>query len=303
MGVSQAATGRLARVESWVNGPALLAVLLWGGMVPFTKYALGEFPVMTYTALRSLGAAAILFAFVALRGQPLGVDRADWRRLLIAGLAGQGFFHLFTLLGLQYTSATHNILLFSTSPIVGAAILWAFRRYRPTRRVAFGILLGFAGVAMLVHDAGAIGGGSSLFGDALTLIGTLGWVVLTVVPGPLTRRYGAILVTAWMQALATLAVLPFALGELGRLAERPPSWLPWLSLLYSVVLGSVVAYSLWQRAARELGPTGTLIYVYLEPLVTIALAIPFLGERLDAIQALGAVVLLAGVGLAQRRTG
>src|SRR5262249_6493495 len=43
----------LARVEAWVSPGALVAVLLWGAMVPFTKHALAEFPVMAFTALRA----------------------------------------------------------------------------------------------------------------------------------------------------------------------------------------------------------------------------------------------------------
>ncbi len=294
------ATGRAKPRGAWINLPALLAVVLWGIMVPYTKVALAEFPAMPFTALRCLLAAAILFLLLRLRGVDLGVAHADWPRLVAAGTLAQGSFMAFTLLGLQYTTATHNILLFSTSPIVGALALWALGRYRPTPRAGVGILLGFAGVALLVGSGDDRPGGATLLGDALTLLGTLGWVGLTVIPQRLTARYGALLVTAWLQLLSAAAIAPLALPALPALVAQPPALGAWLALLYSVVAGSVIAYSLWQHAVQALGSTGTLVYGYLEPLVTILIAVWFLHEPFGPIQAGGAVVLLLGVALAQR---
>lgn len=289
------------RPFAWVNVPALLAVLIWGAMVAFNKYALIEFPVMTFVVLRALAAAAVMFLFARWRGMPLGIERGDWRRLVAAGCLGQGFFQAFTIGGLRYTTATHNILLFSTTPIVGALLLWLFRGQRASARGLLGIVIGFAGILLLVLGGeSAEAGGGSLFGDTLTMVGTLGWVALTVLPAPLTRRYGALLVTAWLQLLAGLLLLPLALGDVGQMFERPPGLLPWLAFLYGAVFGTVVGFTLWQRAVQQIGAAGTMVYAYIEPLATILIAWLLLGERMGPVQALGAVVLLAGVALAQR---
>ena len=57
---------------------------------------------------------------------------------------------------------------------------------------------------------------------------------------------------------------------------------------------------IWLHTAHRLGSAQTLVYGYLEALITIALAVRFLGEGFDALQALGAAILLVGVGLARR---
>ena len=287
-----------------VNLPALLAVCIWGSVFPFAKVGLAEFPALAFTALRPLVAGVLLFAWLGLRGRSLGVERGDWPRLLAAGLAGMAVFQFFTFVGLKYTTTTHNVLLYATSPLLGAGLLWALGRRgaRPGVQEVAGLALGFIGVALLVlgAGAGADGGEATLFGDGLSLIGALGWVGVTLLPGRLVGRYGPLHVSAWLAFVSGAVLLPPALGELAAVAAAPPSAVAWLALLYNAVAGMIVAMALWQLAAHRLGPTATLVYVYLEPLVAVALAVLFLGDRLGPLQAVGALALLAGVGLVQR---
>lgn len=291
---------RVRRVAKWVNLPALVAVLIWGAVFPFGKFALAEFPPLAFAALRPLIGAWLLMGFLLARGDDLRIERRDWARLLVAGVGGVGVFQWFTFVGLGYTSASHSALLYATSPLLGAAILWVASRQAPGRWSLAGLLLGFAGVTLLILGGEASAGGATLLGDLMTLVGALAWVVVTVVPAPLVRRYGAVPVTAWLILLAALAMLPTALEEIWQVALRPPSPLAWLAVLYIGVMGIVVANALWQRAVRALGPTAALVYVYVEPLVAVGLAALLLGERLDPVQLLGAVVLLVGVGVVQR---
>ncbi len=283
-----------------ISLPALLAVLLWGAVVPLSKLALADFPALAFATLRPLLAAALLFAWLAGRRERLLVERREWPKVLLAGLAGMGVFQFFTFVGLRFTSATHSVLIYAASPVLGVALLWAARQARLAAGTLLGVLLGFAGVAILVLGGQTDAGTATPFGDALTLIGALGWVGVTVLPQPLVRAHGAVFVTAWLDLLAGLAILPFALPEIAAVVVAPPPTATWLGLLYSAVLGMIVANALWQRAVRALGPAQTLVYVYLEPLLAVLLAVVLLGERLDAVQAVGALALLAGVGLAQR---
>lgn len=296
---AQAAGGRgLARAGAWVNLPALAAVVIWSGVYPFSKYALGEFPLLSYVALRPLIASTMLFGFLAVRRQPLRVERADRPRLLLAALAGMVTFQLFFIIGLEFTSASHSALLNASSPLLGAAVLLLAGRYRPDRRSALGLVAGFAGVAILLSGADAAG--AALSGDLLTLVSALGWVVVSTVPRPLVARYGPALVAGWMIVCAAVVTLPLGLSTLGELIANPPSLLAWGALIYSSVLGMFMANVLWQRAVHHLGSTQTMAYLYLQPFLALLLSAALLGERLTPTQALGGLIALAGVGLVRR---
>lgn len=208
------------RVVDWltlgrarVNAPALLAVLVWGAVYPFAKYALAEFPVMAYTALRPLLAAALLFGLVRLRGERASIARGDWPRLLAAGLCGMAVFQIFFISGLRRTSASHSALLSATSPLIAGVLLWGARRWSPDRRSVLGLLLGFLGVTFLVRGS-AGDTGVTLAGDLMTLLAAVGWVGVTTIPVPLVARYGALRVTAWMVLLSGVAAVPLGAPDI-----------------------------------------------------------------------------------------
>ena len=75
------------------------------------------------------------------------------------------------------------------------------------------------------------------------------------------------------------------------------SWGTWLALAFSSVLAAALAYVIWFKSIGEIGASKTVIYNNLIPPVAIFVALALLGERLSALQALGAAVILVGVAL------
>jgi drug/metabolite transporter (DMT)-like permease len=280
---------------------ALTAVLIWSGTFPIAKYALDEFPVMSYAAIRPFLAAALGFGLLKLRGEGIGVARGDWPRLLVAGFLGMALFQICFIVGLGETSASHSALIASAAPpILGALVLWGWRGERPGRRTAIGLALGFIGVALLVGDPNAEG--ATVRGDLISLLAALAWVLVTIVPVPLVKRYGALRISSWLILFAGTSFVPFSLGALRSTAEHVPSLLAWGSLVYTALLGMVTANSLWQRAVQSLGAGGTMPYLYLQPLLALALSALLLGERMGPLQTGGGLLAMAGVVLVTRRS-
>jgi drug/metabolite transporter (DMT)-like permease len=287
------------RFDSVVNWPALGAVVFWSAMSPFAKWALEEFPALAYTAFRPVIAAVLLFAVLAIRKQPILVERRDLRRILLAGTLGMGLSQLCYISGLARTSVTHNVILISCSPLLAAGYHWLVKRERLDPRSAFAVLGGFAGVVLLVASGGG-SGGASLLGDVLSLGAAVTWMAATIWPAPLLAKYGALRTTVWMLSASILITLPVSVSSVADSLANPPSAAAWGSLLYSAVFGILIGNSLWQRAVQQVGASRTLIYLYLEPVGALALAALFLGERLGPLQALGGLLALAGVVLVRK---
>jgi drug/metabolite transporter (DMT)-like permease len=152
---------------------------------------------------------------------------------------------------------------------------------------------------MLVGDPSAEG--ATIAGDLISMGAALAWVVVTIVPAPLVRRYGAIRVSTWGILCAGVAFVPVSLGSLRETAQDPPSLLAWGSLLYTAILGMVTANTLWQRAVQMLGANQTMPYLYLQPLLALALAALMLGERMGPLQLVGGLAAMVGVALVGRR--
>jgi drug/metabolite transporter (DMT)-like permease len=297
--VNAESRGYAARAGAAISLPALGAILFWSGVSPFGKYALDEMPPMVYIALRPVIAAVLVFGAMTLLRKPMRIERSDYGRFVIAGVCLIGLSQLLFMGGLSLTSVSHLIILSSTSPLIGALYRWWRYGDRPDRRSAVALALGFLGVLLVVGDAGA-SEGTSLKGDLLALAAGATWVAATVYPQPLVQKYGAARATGWFLLLPALVFLPVGLFWLGDVRASPPPNLAWVALVYGAV-GMLAGNTLWQRAVQDVGPSRTLIYLYLEPFIVLIIAALALDERLTVVQALGGVLAMIGVILVRKR--
>lgn len=288
-----------ASLGAYISLPALGAILFWSGVAPFGKVALNEIPAAFYIALRPAIAAVLVFAAMALLRKSMRVDRRDLGPFFVAGVLMIGVSQALFVAGLALTSVSHLIILSSTSPLMVAFYRWVRYGERPDRRSALALALGFAGVLLMVGNASA-SAGTSLTGDLLGLGAAATWVGATVYPQRLVRKYGATRATGWFMLLLALAFVPVGMFWAQDLQATPPSTLAWLALGYGAV-GMMVGNTLWQRAVQIIGPSRTLIYMYLEPFIVLIIAALALDERLTLVQAFGGVLAMIGVMLVRKR--
>ena len=282
----------------WLKAEPLVAVVLWGGVYPGAKLGLRELPMLSFAALRLLAASAILIGVSGVLRSP-GALRPVTTSLCNAALA-QTAFQLLLVAGLQRTTAGNSAILLATAPLIAAGWLAIVGRHSITPSQIAGLLIGLGGVVLLVLGADVGFSASRLLGDALALGSAAAWAWYGLAVGRPARRVGALQATAVTMTAAALAVVPFALPELARLAWRTVSWPAWGGLLYGATLGMVVAMSLWGRSVARLGPTETMVYTYLEPDSAVVIAALLLGESLGGTQLLGAALTFAAVWLVHR---
>jgi drug/metabolite transporter (DMT)-like permease len=300
MSVGEAAVeGTKSRIGAAISLPALGAILFWSGVSPFGKYAMDEMPAMVYIALRPTLAALLVFGAMTVLRKSMRIERQDLRRFIVAGVFLIGLSQLLFMGGLSMTSVSHLIILSSTSPLIGAVYRWLRLGDRPDRRSALALALGFLGVLLVVGDAGSTEG-TSLKGDLLAVAAGATWVGATIYPQPLVQKYGAARSTGWFLLLPALVFFPIGMLWLGDVRADPPPNLAWVALAYGAV-GMLAGNTLWQRAVQDVGPSRTLIYLYLEPFIVLVIAALALDERLTVVQALGGVLAMVGVALVRKR--
>jgi drug/metabolite transporter (DMT)-like permease len=277
----------------------LLAVVLWGGIYPGARLALREIPVVDFTFLRLVLAAAVLAAVWLPRRRrvPLGV----WPLVATAGIA-QAAFQILLVGSLRWTTAGQSAILLAASPILTAGWLAARRGETLDARRWIGLATGIAGVALIVW--GAAGGldASRMLGDLLALGSAAAWSWYGFAVSPVVAAAGTWQATGWAMGIATLVFAPLALPEVARHAWNTVSWQAWAGLVYGATAGMVLAMALWGRSLHRFGQRQTMVYVYLEPLSAVVIAAILLGETLSPLQAAGALLTFAGVWLASDRS-
>lgn len=260
---------------------ALLGVqLLFGGMPVFGKLALPSFGPDGVVFARIAGAAVAFILLQYVMRLPW-VPRADLARLIGCSALGIVGNQLFFLHGLARTSAAHAALLTTTIPAITLGISIAVGIERLTARRALGLAIAGAGAALLILAREPGGGAATPFGDALILCNTVLYSFYLVLSRPLLARHHPISVLSGLFAWGVMLLLPFTgvplLAGGGLLIEAPaPAW--W-ALAFLVLGPTIGAYGLNIYALRFVPPSTVALWIYIQPPVAAALAIPLLGEQ------------------------
>lgn len=275
----------------------LITVTMWAVSFTVIKSAYDEFSPLAFAAVRFVTASLLMLLLLALLRRPLAVARRDLLRVAAVGVIHVGLYQIFFGVGLRYTTASNSVLIIAAAPVITALLVWLTRAEAISWRQGAGIGLALGGVAMLVQAGGGAAGGH-LRGDLLTLLAAASNGVAPVVVLPLLRRYDAITVMALAMIFGTVLLLGVAAPELMRQSWQV-SPAAWGQLTYAAVGAGTLGYLFWYEGIGRIGATRVAVYSYLIPVLGVMLAVAVLRETFTMAHLAGAVVTLAGVGLAR----
>ena len=282
-----------------VLGAALGAVAVWSGTVIVTKLTVAAADPIAIGAWRTILAGLIALP-LALRTAVPPRDAAAWRSIALSALGAYILFPILFTVGTARTSAAHAGLVMAVLPVLTGMIAALFDRRWPRLRWWLGCLVAFLGTASLISGRFGLGAGTaSLAGDLLVLASCVAAAFGYVVGARASRNAGAWPVTLWglvLAALALLAVSPLIPG-FWSVAANPSE--TWLGIGYLAVFSSIIGYALWYWALSkgDIARNGTV--QFLQPVLTLGLAVVLLAEALSPWLLLSAAVILLGVRLAQ----
>lgn len=303
--------GARGRSESWpVPAPdrpgrrayLLLAALgvAWGIPYLLIKIAVAELHPTTLVLGRVLIATVLMVPLAVARGA-LGGALRRWRVVVGYAVIEIVLPWFFLTRAEQHLPSSLTGLLIAGVPIVGVVIALVTRSSeRLGRNGALGLVVGLAGVALLVgFESGATGGG----GEARA-VAELAVVVVCYAIGPvIMSRYlaGAPATGVIALSMAT-ATLVYAVPGV---AHAPTQW-PSAEVTAAVVALGVVctalAFVIFFALVAEVGPVRSTLVTYLNPAVAVAAGALVLGEPVTWLTGAGFVLVLTGSALASRRT-
>jgi len=285
------------RARVWV---ALWTVyLIWGSTYLGIKLAGETIPPIFAASIRFIAAGTLMAAFVA------------WRRGARLLLPGRAAFLSAAAVGVLLPSA--NGLLFvaerhvpigTASLVIGSVPLWIVLLRlatgdRPTRRALVAVVVGFVGLAILVHP----GGGASVAWLGLVVCSALAWAFGSFLSSRLPLPTDAFAATALEMLVGGFFLLPFGLAFHGSSSLDPAdfSTRSILGWVYLVLFGSLVGYTayVWLLGHAPIGTVAT--YAYVNPVVAIVLGVVFLDETVTWTIAAAAAVILVSVAVVIRQ--
>jgi drug/metabolite transporter (DMT)-like permease len=277
--------------KAWLSDFVLLAAI-WGSSFLFMRLGAVEFGAIPTAAVRVAIAAAFLLPLLLSRG--LGpILMKNWRRVFLVGLFNSGIpFACFSFALLSITTGLSAILN-ATVPMFGALAAWLWLKDKPNGSRLLGLLVGFAGVAMLAWDKATFKPDASGVAPGWAVLACLFACVCYALSASYTKRYLTglpPLVTATGSQMG--ATLGLAVPALWLWPAQMPGPSAWLALLAVGVLCTAIAYILYFRLIANAGPARALAVTFVVPVFAVLYGVLFLAEAVTLWMLLCAVVIV-----------
>lgn len=297
---------RAAFARLWATAPLLLvlATLFWSLNFVLGRAVIDLIPPIALSFWRWTIAFCIVlgFAWPHLVRRDFAVLRSQWKRVAVLGFLGVATFNALVYYGLHTTTVTNAVLLQSTMPVLIVLGSWLIFG-EPVRLLALvAVAVSLAGVAVIVArgQAQTLLGLSMAPGDLWVVTAVIGYALYSV----LLRRRPAVHPLSFLAgtfAFGALMLLPVYLWETATVAAVRWNLTTVAAFVYVGVFPSLIAYLCFNRAVELIGANRAGQYLHLMPLFGSSLAALLLGERLQAFHLLGALLIGAGILLAQWR--
>jgi drug/metabolite transporter (DMT)-like permease len=293
------------RTGLWGRAYVLLTLttLMWGGNAIAGRLAVGEISPMVLTCLRWVFVVAVMIPLV---GRQVVAEwakiRARWVFTILMGAFGFTAFN-----GLFYAAAHHttavNLTIFQGAiPVLVllGTVLFFGARVIPLQ--VLGMIVTVLGVVLVSvkADMEILRTLSLNIGDVWMLIACVFYAGYTLGLRHRPNIPGLVFFAA-MAMVAFISSLPLIGLEIARGTAQFPTPKGWLILLYVAVMPSLLSQLFYMRGVELIGPARAGLFVNLVPVFGALLAVLLLGEPFAYYHALGLVLVLGGIWLAEQR--
>jgi drug/metabolite transporter (DMT)-like permease len=275
---------------------------VWGSSWVAIKIGLETIPPFFSVNVRLLIAELILGAILLWRKERIPWTRNAWRVYLSMGLLTFALPFALVYWGQQYISSSLSCILWATFPFCVALVAWAWApSERLDRYTILGIILGFLGVLIIF-------GGDLQVSDPMAL-----WGMVAILASVVVQAVSLVQVKVWGEDVSPVAmnfigmlIGLVALFVLGVSVEGIPS-VTWtspavLSILYLAVFASVLAFLAYYWLLKRIDPVYLSMTSFINPIVGVVLGAVVLHEALRTSLVTGALLVLAGILLANWRS-
>jgi drug/metabolite transporter (DMT)-like permease len=297
-----AANNRVAAKSPALTFFAFFSIyFIWGSTYLAIRYAVATIPPLYTAGFRHLAAGSILLIWALAKGARPTAKQI--RASIVIGifffLIGHGTLHW----------AETRIPSGFASLIIASEPIWVFlmaaiaeKKWRMNLPLAAGVVIGLAGVALLVgHDA--LSSGFRIFvGSVAVLVGAISWSIGIIYSRRSHLSGNPVLLSALSLLSGSFLLLTTGTlaGEARGFSFAQVTTRSWLALAYLIVFGSVVAFTAYNWLMEHYSPTFVATHTYINPIVAVFLGWWLAGEKVTINVAIAAALVILAVFLVER---
>lgn len=281
----------------------LLTMCVWATTYVSTKVLLTSFTPPQILVIRS--ALALLVLSLINPKKLVYQQKRDRVFVVLAGFCGIFLYYFLENTALIYSSASNVGVIVAAAPFfILLASRLILKEEKLKKNYFIGLVLSMGGIVLLTYESSAQLAFNP-FGDLLALLAIMVWALYTVLTRIIGRKgYSNLLVTRSMFFYGLLGHLLVLLVQGEGLDVKLAASAPYLPhFLFLGLVASAVCFLSWNFGLRTIGPIKSSFYLYLSPIITIAVAFLFLGERMSRTDAVGTGLILAGLLISEYHRG
>lgn len=293
------------RSRAWLPYLALVGLsLIWGASFLFIKIAIKDMSPTTLVLIRAISGCVALAVLVTAMGRPLFGH--GWRRRIVPfallAITGGILPWIAIAWGEERLSSGLTSILNSTTPLWTAVLIfWVIPAERPSVLNYVGVLVGLAGVIILVvPDLTTQGLGGNIVGAVAVVLASLSYAISALYQRRKLREVSVYEVSLGQLVATTVLAIPIAAPSLPTLHIALPSIAAVVAL---GVGGSGVAYLLYYYMMNTLGPVRATGVTLLVPVTAVFWGVVLLHEQMSLPIIAGMIVILVGIVLTNSGRG
>lgn len=279
----------------------ILVNVIWGAGFPIYKWTLEVIDPFTFAFLRFILAAIIIFPFVY---KNLKIQKRHIPFLILVSIISFTFQIPLLLFGLKFSPSINAPIIISSTPIflIIASALFLKDVVKP--KVLAGTLLSLAGVLIVMFKPYPADGAltNPFLGNILLFLSMLCGIAQAIVLKKLMSDYQPLTIVFWSFLIGSIPFLiPIFLYTQGFSNPAILDFKLLLGIGYATIFSSVIGYYFYYYGIKYIRASELGIFSYVDPIATIIVAIPLLGEKITALYALGSFLVFLGIFIAEER--
>lgn len=272
-------------------GMGLAFAVIWSSAFSSARIIVADASPLASLSLRFFLSGAIGVAIARALGQSWHLTRDQWRATIVFGICQNAIYLGLNFIAMQWVEAGFASIIASTMPLMVAFAIWTiFRERLPGLGIA-GLVLGFAGVVIIMQAR--ITAGVDLTGTALCVIAAIALTVATLmVRGASSGGNLMMIVGLQMFVGAIVLAVASALTETIRVDPTPELA---LAFLYTTLFPGLLATWIWFALVARIGAVKAATFHFLNPFFGVAIAALILGETLSLRDMIGVGIIMLGI--------
>ena len=273
-------------------GMGLIFALIWSSAFTSARMIVEAAPPLYALVLRFGLAGLIGVAIAKALGQQWKFSAKQWRGILIFGTCQNAIYLGLNFIAMQTVEAGLAAIIASSMPLLVATANWVFFRETLPKLGIFGLIAGFAGVALIMSQR--LTGGADVMGLALCVIAAVALTIATLAVRSASASGGNVMMTVGLQmAVGSIVLLPFAL--IFETPEFDMSQRLFWAFTYTTLAPGLLATWIWFLLVARIGATRAATFHFLNPFFGVAIAAALLGEQLSLADIIGVAIIAGGI--------